>query len=305
MGFSDMVTKVQQLVGSHSLATTAEVGKMVNSEHRELLESYEWSRKKTTITLSIIQDKTAGTVTLTNGSANVVGVGTAWAATDTGKSLLVGNDLFVFNYLTATTGTLSDMHGTAVTFQGATVTAQGYVLFKRWYSLGIGIESILSVKEQYPIHERSQEWMDSWDQYRSGTAAHPAYFARGPWDQSTVNDLVQIEFSLRPSSSINIEVLVLKGHTDLSGVQNPIVPASVVQWRAAVVACYYLHAKTKEPKWMTLADAYQKKADTALETEKNADAKHFGRQSAVRDVGSGVPLSMTDFAVTHDVGPAS
>lgn len=302
MGFSDMVTKVQQLVGNHSLATTAEIGKIVNSEHRELVESYEWSRKKIAIILSTVLDKAAGTVTLTNGSANVVGVGTAWAATDTGKSLLVGNHLFVFNYLTATTGTLSDMRGSAVTFQSDTITAQGYVLFKRWYSLGIGIESILSVKEQYPIRERSQEWLDSWDQYRSGTAASPLFFARGPWDQSTINDLVQIEFSQRPSASIDIEVLVLRGHTDLSGTQNPIAPAPVVQWRAAEVACYYLHAKTKEPKWMVNAEKYQKKGAEALEFEKNADAKHFGRSSAIKDVGGGVPLAMTDFAVTHDVG---
>ncbi len=95
---------------------------------------------------------------------------------------------------------------------------------------------------------------------------------------------------------------IVKGHTDLSGTSFPIVPSGPVEWAAAVDGCYFLFAKTKEQKWIQLAQTYNREFDKSFEKEKNEDNKKFGLSPAIKDVGGGVPLSGTDFGITHDTG---
>ena len=56
MNLSGMVNRVQSLVGRHSLATADLVTSFVNSRHSDLLESYDWSRKKQEIALTAVPD---------------------------------------------------------------------------------------------------------------------------------------------------------------------------------------------------------------------------------------------------------
>lgn len=297
-----MVSTVQRLVGNHTLVTSAIAGELVNKQHSDILDSREWSRKKTGVILSTVTDKTAGTVTLTNGAATIAGSGTAWAASDTGKSVLIADSLYVFTYVGATAGTLADENGTPLVYSGATAASLSYVMFKRFYSLGYGIDSILTMKHEARIYERDQEFFDNMDPSRSSTGGTPLYFARGPRDQTGTNDLVQIEFMPRVSAAITINAGVLKGHIDLAGTQNPIVPSGPVEWFAAQHAALYLFAKTKEAKWLTLSNEFEKKGAAALEREGNMDDKKFGRSPAVKDTGGGTGLRGTDFELQHDLG---
>jgi len=297
--FNQMISRVQALVGSHALANSTVVGTLVNSRHRGLLESYDWSRRKQDIIVNSVADKTAGTVTLTSGSATVTGSGTAFAASDVGRTIQFADSLFqVRTYSSPTSITIGDANGTAVLYPGDTAVS-GYTIFTQRYSVGTGIEQIVEMAYQNPITEVSEEWIDFMDSSRVSTATNPYHYART--SRGTTDD-VRIELYPRPSSPITINVKVELGHTDLSSTQTPIVPSGPCEWFAATDACFFLYAKTKDNSWLQLAANYEKQAGRALEFELNQDMKKFGTIQAVRDVGSGIGFGGTDFALTHDIG---
>lgn len=301
-----MIGRVQALCGRHTLATADLVTSFINTRHNDLLESYDWSRKKQEITLTAVPDKTTGTVDLASGSTTVIGTGTAWTASDVGKYIKFGADqysLFVVRAVNfATSLTLGDLMGNTLVYPGASLNGTSYVMFKRLYSLGTGIGSILTVKHQTRLTETSEEYLDTLDPARQSTSSTPLMFARTPWDQSGADDIVRIELYPRPSSAILITVEVKKSHIDLLPADNPIVPSAPLEWYAAVDTCYALYARTKEAKWLQLVEKYNVEGDKSLEFEKNEDARKYSRISTVRDVYGGVPLGATDFSIDHDVG---
>lgn len=301
-----MVSRVRSLVGTHSLATTTVVGEFVNSRHRDLLESYDWSRRKNDILISTAVDKTAGTVTVTNGSATVTGSGTAWASGDVDRTLTIGSNTYsLWNVKTApsaTSLTLGDRNGTSVVYPGDTAAGLAYVMFTQFYELGAGIEQILSVKYKTDIREVSEGFLDNLDPNRSATGSDPMYFARGSRKLSGTNDIVRIELYPRPSDAVVINVKVELGHTTLSSTMNPIVPSGPVQWGAAIDTCYFLKAKTKDDTWIGLAREFAASYQESLEFERAQDARKVGVIQQVQDIHGGVGLDMTDMGLDRDFG---
>jgi len=297
------VTRIQDLLGNHASATDAVVGRLYNSRHRSILESHEWSRKKGEIILALVAEESSGTFSVTNANSTVTITGGSLGDADVGKYIRFGsdNDMYVVKSRSGSDITLGDFNGTTINYQGTTNTAATYVMFIRWYSLGTAVESIVSVFHTNKIHERDLEFLDGLDPRRTSTGDTPIYYARGPRDQSGTNDLVQIEFWPRASSTIAVTVGIVKGHTDLSGTTNPIVPSSIIEWAGAVDGCYFLFSKTKEQKWLQLASTYNQEFEKSFEREKNEDNKKFGLSQGIKDVGGGVPLSGTDFGITHDL----
>jgi hypothetical protein len=298
--FSSMITRVQGLVGSHSLATTAVVGTFVNSRHDELLHMHEWHRRKSEVHLYSATEYTTGTVTLTNGAATITGASTVWTSAMTGWYLRIDDSLYIFTYVSGTSGTLADYQGNALVYPGATEADQTYVLFKRWYSLGTAIEDVISVQHQSRVTEVDQEYLDQLDPRRQATGT-PSRFAKGVRDLPTAGtDKLYIEVHPRPSSALTMTAFVMKGHTDLATTSTPIVPSSPVEWFAAVDSCLFLFAKTKEQKWLDLAVVYEKKGQASFEMVKIEDAKQFSRSPKIKDVGGGNGLVGSDWSVSHD-----
>lgn len=297
------MTRIQDLLGNHASANDTVIGRLYNSRHRNELESHEWSRKKGEIILALVAEESSGTFSVTNANSTATITGGSLGDTDVGKYIRFGsdNDMYVVKSRSGSDITLGDFNGTTINYQGTTNTAATYAMFKRWYSLGSGIESIVSVFHTNKIHERDLEFLDGLDPRRTSTGDTPRYFARGPRDQSGTSDLVQIEFWPRASSTIAVTVGILKGHTDLSGTSNPIVPSGIVEWAAAVDGCYFLFSKTKEQKWLQLAGTYNGELAKTKEEEIRLDNKKFGLSGAIKDVGGGVGLAHTDFGVTHDL----
>jgi hypothetical protein len=303
MNFSSMVSRVQLLVGDHALLTgsnDSKAQKIVNAAHEELMEYWEWSRKKQEIVIVTSADKTAGTVNLTNGSENVTGSSTAFAAADVGKTIVLAgalHDLYTIKTYTSPTAiVLGDLNGTTVGYHGENVTGAAYRIFQRFYSLTTGIESIMLPSRQYAITEVSMELIDATDPSREETG-DIVHFARGP---RTSAGLVQVEFWPRPNAATVIRVPVLKGHTDMSGTTEPIVPSIVVIWKAAEDACYYLQAKTNDENWLQLADGYKKSFIAALSEAKILDAKKFGLPSQIRE--GRVDRTSSEWMLDHDPG---
>lgn len=298
------IIRVQRLVGNHALATRDEVLSALNSRHSSLLESHDWSRKRSEIAITIQVDKSNGTIQVSNGSSTALGTSTTFTASDIGRYLRIGSDddsLYVVLAVTSSTQiTLGDFYGNTVGYAGSSASGLSYVMFTRHYTLGAGIEHIKQVVWQTPLAEKTQAWLDDEDPNRSETG-DPMCWAMSPRDQSGTNDLVRVEIWPRSTTSIILTASVLKGHVDLLPSQFPIVPSSVIEWNAAVDMCYLLAARTKPDKWLPLADKYLGQAEAALEREKGEDNKKFGLLQAVRDIGSGIPLGLTDYAVDHDV----
>lgn len=302
--FDTMVDNIQVLVGSHSGATDPIVGGLVNKRHRALLESYEWSRKKQEIIISTATDYSTGTVTMTNGDATVTGSSTVWTSGMVDRYINVGNELYVIGTFTSSTSIeIKDLNGTSVTFPGTTTASLSYVIFQRWHSLTAGVEDITTAYyNNSRIYEVDMEYLDRLDPKRAETSGTPKYFAKGPRDQSSTNDLVRIELWPRPSSAIAVQLSVRLGHTTLSGTTNPIAPSGPVEWAAAVDTCYYLFAKTKDQKYLALVDKYNIEFEKSFEREKVLDAKKFGLSPAVKDKVGGISSKYTDFGVDHDTG---
>ena len=303
--FTSMVSRVQSLVGNHSLATSAVVGGFVNSRHRNLLESYDWSRRKRDILISTAVDKTAGTVTVTNASSTLTGSSTAWAATDVDRSIKIGTNSYsiwtVNAYTSATSITLGDRNGNVVTYPGDTAAAQAYTMFTQFYELGAGIEQIVNIKYKGEIREVSEEFLDNMDPGRQGTG-DPRFFARSARKMTGANDIVRIELYPRLTEAVAINVKVELGHTTLSGTSNPIVPSGPCEWFAAVDTCFFLKAKTKDDTWLSLADKYSAEGERSREFELGQDAKKFGVQQQVRDSAGDINPGLTDLGLDHDFG---
>jgi hypothetical protein len=310
MNFTNMVSRVQTLVGTHSLATTTVVGNLINQRHEEILGNYDWARTKQEVILLTTTDKVAGTVTMTTGSPTAQGVGTAFAATDVGKSVRIGaadGDYVIYNVKAVNVGlqqfTLGDLNGTSINWPGTT-GSNSYVMFTQFYPLGTGIRQILSVRYKAPLKETSQTDLDRIDARRMGIDPFPLYYARAPFDMSGSNDILRIEVYPRFSTAIAFNVGIELGHTTLSGTMNPLIPSDLLVWFAAYDTCMYLFAKTgsKDSKWMTLAKEFLDQGNSSIEFALVEDKKQFGVIQSVKDVGGDIPLSGTDFSITHDLG---
>lgn len=297
--FDDMILRVQRLLGNHTQLTNPIVGELVNSRHRHLLESNDWARKKQEININTSADVSSGTITMTNGDATVAASGTPFASGDVGKYISVIDQLFVIGTFTSSSSVeITDLNGTTVTYPGTTASGESYVMFQRWYSLTAGVESINSVFYKIRLKEKDLGFLDALDPLRT-TTSDPTYFARGPRDQSSTNDLVRIELWPRPSAAISVTLGVTLGHTDLAGVTNPIVPSGVVEWYAAEDAAYYLWSKTADKQYQVAAKDFDREGEKSLDRELRFDGEKHGLSQGIK--GEDRSLVGTDFGVARDL----
>lgn len=78
----------------------------VRDRYRSLCENYLWSFKLGQGQFGTSDVYATGTVTMTSGSTAVTGSGTTWTSAMTGRQFKVGQFVFNFTYVSATTGTL-------------------------------------------------------------------------------------------------------------------------------------------------------------------------------------------------------
>lgn len=296
-----MRTSVQRRCALNTLLTTAITNAFINEAHSELLESFDWSRKRDEIIILTTAQDSTGTWTVTNGSATAtatasVGLGSG----DVGKYIRFATDdaLYVIGAVSGNDATLRDFNGTNVNYGGTTSTSATYVMFQRWYNLGTAIESIDVISYKEKLGEVTTDNLDQADPVRS-TTGDPSHYSLGPRDSS---DRTQIEFWPRPTGTIAIRANVILGHTDLSAdADNPIVPSVVVVWKAAILSCYFLHSKDEDERWLKLANQYEKEFERAWERIKTMDESKFGLPKYIKDVG-GSFRSDSDYGLDKDVG---
>ncbi len=300
INFDQIVTAVQIRVADHSLATDTVVGKLVNESHQEEIESAEYSRKKTEIIVNTIAEESTGTFSVTNGSETITGTSTSLSSDDVGKYIKFSSDnnFYFVKAVSDPDITLGDFNGTTVTYSGDTNTAVAYVIWTRFYNLGTAIESIYAAQYKLEITEMLLSDLDKIDPQRSSTG-DPLHYILGPRDSS---DLVQIELFPRPTGTIALTFGVIKGHTTLSGSDLPIVPGAILLWSAAILACHYIFAKTRDKRFLELVDRFEQKRAMAKEFVKAQDEGKFGLPHHIRAADDHAGLAHSDFGLDRDLG---
>src|SRR5216684_4207084 len=80
---------VQNALGSSSFIVTAEINDLIGAVHRELGTSYSWSFRKRETVILTTAPYSVGTVTATQASPTIVGVGTTWTAGMIGTAIRI------------------------------------------------------------------------------------------------------------------------------------------------------------------------------------------------------------------------
>lgn len=200
-------------------ANATRLNRMLNLAQDSITGRYDWTFLEERDLIQTVVDKTAGTVSMTNGSTTVTGTSTAFASGDVGKFIkFEGNDDWY--EVTAFTST------TALTinpsFGQDTDTSMTYTLRKIYYSLDTDVNRILSVKQYNTPIKLTQVAAGALDRAQpniTATGAPTAYalFRLDPTITSQYGTQRQLQFYPSPNDEYNIEVRYIKLLSELSG----------------------------------------------------------------------------------------
>ncbi len=118
-----MARQIQAYCGSvpYTLAQ-----RWIIDRYRSITENILWSFKIAPGTFYTPAMYNTGNVIMTSGSATVTGVGTTWTASMTGMQFIIQGFVFTFTYVSATSGTISDI------WYGASTTGSVYQLIQAY-----------------------------------------------------------------------------------------------------------------------------------------------------------------------------
>lgn len=174
-----MRATVARRIGSHSQIQTGDLTAILADVHRELATDYEWSFRKRETLLSTVAPYTAGTVSATQGSATVVGTGTAWVTGMVGRSVRISGDNAFFsirNVQDATHLTLGDSQGAVIPWAAPSVSNAGYSIFQHQYAIPADVAIILQNVREWPLVEHTIADFNAKDPMRLSVGA-PSQFA--------------------------------------------------------------------------------------------------------------------------------
>ena len=244
----------------------------VDVEMRGLFQEHTWSFARRGLVLSTVKAKSAGTVSITEGSKSLVGVGTAFTLDDIGKEVRLP-DGYAYEIggvnIPAQTLTL------CVAYAGTTVAGASYLLFQRHYALPAGIERILTMGNQITaVREKSIIDLNVSDPRRLITGMPLAYVTI---NESTAG-LRMIELWPVPLVVYQLPYVGLKQREGNDG--ETVLPSisTLLLDLACARACRIAFGRMggKEPYWRILGLDYQGSAQQRLLQVKKMDRKRFG-----------------------------
>lgn len=166
----NMRATVLRRVGTHSQITAADVNAILQDVHREIATGWQWSFRKRETLLATVAPVSAGTVTVTQGSAAVVGVGTAWTAAMVGRAISIAgeNTFYVVQAVAdATHLTLGDAQGTTLPWTAASASGASATIFQHQYSIPANVAIIFEQVRDWPLTETTIERLNGLDPMRA------------------------------------------------------------------------------------------------------------------------------------------
>jgi hypothetical protein len=113
----------------------------INTRYAEILDHYPWKGLEVNTTLETTAAYTSGTVSVTQGSAAIVGTGTVWTSGMSGLKFnaIADATTYVFTFVDATHGTLDRL------YEGGSSATATFAIFQDTYVLPANVKTLLSV----------------------------------------------------------------------------------------------------------------------------------------------------------------
>ncbi len=285
-------TSVLMLCGSHSQLTAAAVNEFLESEDRAILEIRDWERRYATTVLGVSAPYTTGTVSITSGTAGVVGVGTTFTSAMVGRFIrIAGLESYykITAFVDATNLTIE------AAWVEATQTGKTYSVFQSVIALPSDCEKVVAVKSRRdPLDEKTTAYFDAMDPSRVSTSSDPTDWANADRNSSGVR---QIEIWPPVTAAQPIWVRYQKVADLSSDSSTPLYLSDLLKWRAASDAAAFLFAKTNDQTWAALGKSWFQLYLDALNEETINDLSKSSTNKAASPSASNPG---GDFYLNHD-----
>jgi len=290
--FGQIQSELQLLVMAKLLGT--DTGTLLNSCQRDEVESgWPWSFLLTNTVIYTSAPQSAGTVTVTQGSATVNGVGTSFFLPSNAKSIInVGTSnisIPIASVQSATQLTLSEPWG-APSITGS------YSISTPIYSI-LGFLEIYNIRQIIDLTKISRESLNIKDPARMETGGSPSdEWCDAGWD---ANGNPQVELSQVPASALpyivegKIAAQVMVNDSDL-----PQIPSAVLMNKAMWKCAMALFASNGNPRYDSMADKYYAIYKDELDKAQYADSR---RQQQIKSTTEPVNRTL-DYYALHDTG---
>ena len=239
----------------------------LNSRYEQTLESCDWTGVKyhTTLMTTAAYQSANDNVTLTMGSANVVGVGTTWLSGITTQAAVVGQkfyqpgDSVIYTITTVASDTSLTLdrpyEGNGVDGVGTVYTLCGYVFMQNIYQLPPDVRTVVSCLDpvtNFPLTQYSKDYLDQ--------SAGPRTLVENPGGFAVYDDspdsnppvVHQIEFFPPPLYARGIPVEYLHAGlgfdgSNTSGAPMPWVSDTVLRYGCRADIAMYLAGEAANP----------------------------------------------------------
>lgn len=293
---STIRTSIDNLLGDNADITDAKIDSVMESENEDLLEMWDWERRRVFVAFDTDADISTGTASATDGSTTVTFSGpTLTDATVFHRYLRVSGNDQIHKIVTFNDATSVEIE---TAWELADVSGGTYEIFTLFYSIASDVQEVLQVSESDRVlTEIAPEELNVLDPDRDETGTEPTHWTYGPRDNS---GNVTIEVYPRPTVKTQFNVRYLKRGTIASDTDEPVYPPFLLKWRGASAAADFLFAQTADRHWERKALRWDAKFERMLPIAIRADSERSGFDETVDDVfGDSSGLS-EDFFVDHD-----
>lgn len=290
---ADLLTSVLNLCGNHKNLLSSVVAEFIKTENKEIIENWNWSKRRTTVMVNTVAPITGGTISITQNTKIVTGVLTVFSASNVGQYLRIGDDSYfkIASFQNPLQITLES------NYPYPNVVGSGYSIFQFVYSLPSTIEKIIAIKSRsVSLVERSKILIDMVDAAKTSTDSDPECWSYGDRDSSG-----NVTFEIWPPSSDAHPLIIqclLTGDV-VAPTDSPLYRADVLKWKAASDAAEYLDAIVENPNWAAKGKRYYENYEKSLQQAILDDSEKVSTPNTIlppeRSIGMG-----DDFQLSRD-----
>lgn len=287
--------------------TSAEADAFIQTSYSQVFEAHEWMARKVDALVALVADYSTGTLTATQGSAGLVGVGTTWTSSMVGRWIRIGsaNEIYqITAYTSATALTIESPTG-GTGWQAATTAGASYTIFQHIFKLAADVDMVLLPTRDYALHETTKEQIDAIDPIRLSSGTTMSWAPR----ELASDGAYQIELWPRPNVAGVMRVPYLKKAPTLGQSTDLLLRQDPIEYLASHKAALFLMAKHGDARYGQLAQQFwalyagdpNDKKLGALETAIMQDQKKYGTIHHVPDKTSAGSGWSDEFLAGHDL----
>ena len=290
-------TQVTRLLGDNTAITNTILNDLLEADHLEILETWQWSRRKTWTLINTTAPVTLD-IGVTQDSPTVTGAG--FTAAMGGRLIRIGSSPSFYQIKAVTPGvdcTLGDGEGTTVNYPEASLASTTARIWQHIYSVASNAELVTGVYHNVALREIDPWFFDHLDPERITEGDPPE--AWGHFGRAS-GDVLQIVLFPLPSAARTLRVTYLKVATLATDSDTPMYRPDLLKFKTAEHGAARLLGQTGDEAWARLADLFHKRFEDALKSAKEDDLAKSSSPTRISPVVPGV-LQSDEFALSHDV----